>query len=460
MFDTGMRLEQKQTLKLNMQMLQSLEMMTLPLAELKARIEEERSKNPTLDVTEPQDSISLEEYYSKQKTFEGRSENYSDSSAYGSDISDSHNAWLEGAVSEEETLQEHLLKQLGVATSDENIIRIGEIIISSLDSNGFFTKPLNSLIKKSDFGYVDETLELLHTFDPIGIAVDNFRESLIVQAKNLGLRDEELKAFTLMVENELENLKNGKIKETAKNIGTDEEEVEVLYSFLRTLNPYPGAAYASGYEHLIVPDISIKREDGKLVMRLNDYDLPLLSIDSEYQEMVKELSNTKNAEEKEAAKYLKKEIQSATTLIDQVNLRSQTLEKVGKVLLEKQKGFFLFGPQSLKPLTLKMVAEEIGMHETTISRITTNKYIDTDFGIMPLKSLFSAALQSRHDEEGISRNAVKDMVREIIENNTGKPLSDQKISDMLKDKGISCARRTVSKYRKELDIDSSFERKN
>ncbi len=209
MFEAGMRLEQKQTLKLNMQMLQSLEMMTLPLAELRARIEEERSKNPTLDVTEQHDNISLDDYYSKQKSFESRSENYSDSAAYGSDLSDSHNAWLEGAVSEEETLQEHLLKQLGVASSDENIIRVGEIIISSLDRNGFFTKPLSSLIKKSDSVYLDDTLKLLHSFDPSGVAVQDYKESLIVQAENLGLRDEELEAFSLLVENDLEYLNFG-----------------------------------------------------------------------------------------------------------------------------------------------------------------------------------------------------------------------------------------------------------
>ena len=162
-------------------------------------------------------------------------------------------------------------------------------------------------------------------------------------------------------------------------------------------------------------------------------------------------------EEKEASKYLKAEVSSAESLINQLDLRRSTLDKVGRVLLEKQKSFFAFGPRSLKPLTLKEVADEIGVHETTVSRITTSKYIDTDWGLFQLKELFPSGIQNEDTGVTFSKTAVKDMVREIIENNTtGKALSDQKISDMLAQKGISCARRTVNKYRKELDIDSSY----
>ena len=173
--------------------------------------------------------------------------------------------------------------------------------------------------------------------------------------------------------------------------------------------------------------------------------------------MLDEYSDSKNKEEKEASKYLKAEVSSAESLINQLDLRRSTLEKVGRVLLEKQKSFFAFGPRSLKPLTLKEVADEIGVHETTVSRITTSKYIDTDWGLFQLKELFPSGIQNEDTGVTFSKTAVKDMVREIIETNTtGKALSDQKISDMLAQKGISCARRTVNKYRKELDIDSSY----
>ncbi|MCR5732907.1 MAG: RNA polymerase sigma-54 factor, partial [Sphaerochaetaceae bacterium] len=207
-----------------------------------------------------------------------------------------------------------------------------------------------------------------------------------------------------------------------------------------------------------IPDLSIKQEDGKLVLRMNDSTLPVLSIDAEYKKMAEEYTKAKSKDEKEAASYLKTQISSGENLINQLDMRRTTLEKVGRVLLQRQKGFFLFGKESLRPLTLQDVATEIGVHATTVSRITTSKYIDTDFGIIPLKNLFSSAVDNSIGED-YSKTAVKELVRKIIEENTtGKKLSDQKISDMLKDKGISCARRTVSKYRAELGLDSSFER--
>ncbi|NLZ68348.1 MAG: RNA polymerase sigma-54 factor, partial [Spirochaetales bacterium] len=154
---------------------------------------------------------------------------------------------------------------------------------------------------------------------------------------------------------------------------------------------------------------------------------------------------------------LKTQIGQANDLIQQVELRNTTLEKVGVVLLDKQRDYFMYGPQFIHPLILKDVAEIVQVHETTISRITTSKYIDTDFGIIPIKLLFSSAVASDNNEDALSKNAVKDMIKELIEENTsGKALSDQKISDLLQTKGIKLARRTVAKYRKELDIDSSF----
>ena len=461
MLDTSLVLAQRQQLKLNVQMLQSLEMMTLPLSELRAKIEDEAEKNPTLSLSENEsNSMSYEEYASKYQSSDRVKDDYSDSAAYGSDLSDSHQAWLEGAVADEETLEDHLNMQLGCVKCSAEVRHVAEVIISSLDSNGFFTKAPQTLLKESEKPYLEEALNILHSLDPSGIACANSRESLIIQAENLGIKGEERNSFIKLVNNELEKMRAGKYAEVEKDLKIDEEELMALYSFLKTLTPFPGAKFKSGYENYIIPDLSIKKEDGKLVLRVNTSELPILSVDPEYKEMLKECSASKQKDEKEAAKYLKGEIQSAESLINQVNMRNTTLEKTGQVLLAKQKAFFLFGPQSLKPLTLKQVADEIGVHETTISRITSGKYIDTDYGILPLKTLFAAAIQSKGDEEGISRNAVKDMVKEIIESNSGKPLSDQKISDMLKEKGITCARRTVSKYRKELDIDSSFVRGN
>ncbi|MGN0906616.1 MAG: RNA polymerase factor sigma-54 [Bullifex sp.] len=460
MLTSSLSLTQKQQLKINLQMIQSLELMTLPLPELIARIEDEASKNPTLVVEQPDNGkgVSYEEYLDKYSR-KDRTEDYSDSSAYGSDLSDSHQAWLEGAVKEEETLEEHLLAQLGEMKLSEDVRRTAEILISALDSKGFFPGNPEELLSERDRKYLDESLKVLHSMDPSGIGCRNWRQSLVVQAENLGMKGEELRAFTSLVNNYLEKMRAGKTKEVAKALRIEEEDLEALFSFLKTLTPYPGARFSSDYDQLIIPDLSIKQEDGRLVMRMNDSSLPAVTVDEEYRQMLKEYSSSGDKEEKEASKYLKSQVQSADQLISQLEMRRSTLEKVGRVLLEKQKAFFLFGMRSLKPLTLREVAEEIGVHETTVSRITTSKYIDTDWGIFSLKELFPSALANSETGEVVSKTAVKDMVREIIENNTtGKALSDQKISDMLSEKGISCARRTVNKYRKELAIDSSFVR--
>ena len=313
------------------------------------------------------------------------------------------------------------------------------LIISALDESGFLSRPVDEIVDEAHRKYVDEALALVHTFDPVGIAATDFRDSLMIQAGAYGLDDDELKIFHDLVYDELERLKAGRYDEVAKRLSITRDDLDDLYAFLKTL--------------------SIKVEDGRLVTRLNDEAIPLLSLDTGYQQMEKDLSAGGTKQDKEAARYLKKELQSAQELIRQIDMRNSTLEKVAQVLALKQKAFFLFGPGSLKPLTLKDVAVEIGVHEATVSRVTSGKYADTDWGIIPLKSLFSSAVRTTGGQEDMSKEAVKEMVRRIIQDNdTGRPLSDQKISDILKARGVSCARRTVNKYRKELDIDSSLER--
>ena len=460
MLSQGLELSQKQTLRLSTRMLQSLELMMLPVAELRQRIENELLENPTL-VAQDRDpaSVSYEEYSRGQIQRENRKEDYSDSSAYGSDLSDSHNAWLEGTLSEKETLEDHLMWQLGCSECSEGARQTAALIISALDESGFLSRPVDEIVDEAHREYVDEALALVHTFDPVGIAAADFRDSLMIQARAYGLDDDELKIFHDLVYDELERLKAGRYDEVAKRLSITRDDLDDLYAFLKTLTPYPASAFGSSQERYIVPDVSIKVEDGRLVTRLNDEAIPLLSLDTGYQQMEKDLSAGGTKQDKEAARYLKKELQSAQELIRQIDMRNSTLEKVAQVLALKQKAFFLFGPGSLKPLTLKDVAVEIGVHEATVSRVTSGKYADTDWGIIPLKSLFSSAVRTTGGQEDMSKEAVKEMVRRIIQDNdTGRPLSDQKISDILKARGVSCARRTVNKYRKELDIDSSLER--
>lgn len=458
MLSQGLDLSQKQTLRLNAQLIQSFELMALPLDELQAKIDDALLSNPTLQATGGNAPASWEERTEGQRRAEERKDDYSDSSAYGSDLSDSHQAWLEGAIATRETLQDHLLWQLGCTSCPPDTAKAAEAIISSLGPDGFLTRPLEEVVPRSLQPYTQEALDLIHGFDPVGIAVPSWRESLIVQAQALGLEGKDLETFKSLCMDHLEEMKAGKTAQVAKALKTDSEDLDDLWDVLKSLNPFPASSWSSGEERYIVPDVSIKVEDGHLVVRLNDSTLPTLSLDAGYQEMASTLSKGTRKDEKEAARYLKKQLGDGESLIRQLELRRNTLERVSSVLAVRQKAFFLFGPGNLKPLTLHDVAVELDLSDATVSRITSAKHVDTDWGIIPMKSLFSSALKTSDGTGEVSKEAVKEMVRRIIEEAPGTKLSDQKISDMLGQRGVSCARRTVAKYRKELGMDSSYHR--
>ncbi len=451
-------------------MLQSFELMTLPLTELQQRVKNEIESNPALEIPSSWE-ISYERFaqQKQQKESSGIDDSYSDSSAYGSDrpgydseASDRRQKFMENALSSEETLQEHLLSQLGCEPLNEEEYVVGELLITNLDANGFFTEELKDLIPVHFQEHLPKLLSIIRQFDPTGGVggVKDWRESLILQAEAKGgMRGEELSRFSDLVMDNLELMRaNKQPPQVAKNLGLDLEELEDLWTFLKTLTPFPGQGFSSGPEQYVIPDVSIKQEEGgELVLRMNDSSLPDLRINTEFEQLAQEVGGAAD-EAKKAQQYINQQIKSANELIFQIQVRNQTLYKVSQVLLREQKEFFLFGPpQYLKPLTQKSVAQEIGgVHETTVSRISTAKWIDTDWGgIIPIKKLFSSSVGADGAEH--SKQAVKEIIRQILESHEGKKaLSDQKISDLLKVRGISVARRTVAKYRNELNIDPSF----
>ena len=452
----SLSLAQKQQLKLSPQLLQSFELMALPLAELQQKIASEIESNPALEIPTTREA-SFEVYAQKNQDKQSYSEDYSDSASYGSDrggydseASDRRQSFMENALSDEETLQEHLLSQLGCEALTEQEYEVGMILITNLDANGFHVQDPLDLLKKDQKALLEPMLALLHRFDPPGIGVNDWRESLILQARTKGMEGDELQAFSLLVQDNLELMRANKQAQVAKNLSIELEELDGLYTFLKTLTPYPGQGFSSGPELYVIPDISIRKEEGELLLRMNSSSLPDLMINSEFEafSLEKEIP-------KETQAYVQDQLKRASSLMFQVQLRNQTLYKVGQVLAEKQKAFFLSGPEFIQPLTQKSVADQIGVHETTVSRISTAKWIDTDWGIIPIKRLFSSAVGD--EGEQVSKSAAKEIIRQILEEYQGKKaLSDQKISDLLKERGISVARRTVAKYRNELNIDPSF----
>ncbi len=461
-FSPHLSLSQKQQLKLSPQLLQSFELMALPLAELQQKIKSEIESNPALELPSSWD-FSYERFaqQSQQKESSKVDDTYSDSSSYGSDYgggydyeaSDRQQKFMENALSEEETLQEHLLSQLGCESLSEEEYTVGQILITNIDANGFFLEDPHEILTSQQAAHLQKLLKILHQFEPAGVAVKDWRESLILQATLKGLKDEDMVHFKALVNDNLELMRAGKQSQVAKNLGIDEMELDALYSFLKTLTPFPGQGFASGPQQYVIPDLSIKAEDGELVLSMNNSSLPDLRVSADFEALAQDLGNTDEA--KKAQQYIQNQLKSANSLIFQIQVRNQTLYRLAQVLLVQQHDFFLFGPQYIKPLTQKEVAAQIGVHETTVSRISTAKWIDTDWGIISVKKLFSNAVGDEGAE--LSKQAAKETIRQILEEHQGqKALSDQKISDILKERGISVARRTVAKYRNELNIDPSF----
>lgn len=461
-FSPHLSLSQKQQLKLSPQLLQSFELMALPLAELQQKIKSEIESNPALELPSSWD-FSYERFaqQSQQKESSKVDDTYSDSSSYGSDYgggydyeaSDRQQKFMENALSEEETLQEHLLSQLGCESLSEEEYTVGQILITNIDANGFFLEDPHDILTSQQAAHLQKLLKILHQFEPAGVAVKDWRESLILQATLKGLKDEDLVHFKALVNDNLELMRAGKQSQVAKNLGIDVMELDALYSFLKTLTPFPGQGFASGPQQYVIPDLSIKAEDGELVLSMNNSSLPDLRVSADFEALAQDLGNTDEA--KKAQQYIQNQLKSANSLIFQIQVRNQTLYRLAQVLLVQQRDFFLFGPQYIKPLTQKEVAAQIGVHETTVSRISTAKWIDTDWGIISVKKLFSNAVGDEGAE--LSKQAAKETIRQILEEHQGqKALSDQKISDILKERGISVARRTVAKYRNELNIDPSF----
>ena len=294
MISQGLDLSLKQELKINAQLLQTMENLSLSTEELREKIKKEAETNPALIVHDR--AASFDDLATAYRNRTDRRESYGDDAPVFQDDKEATN-WMEGMVSEGETLQHHLLTELGLMNLDENVERTAETLITALDRNGFFSIDPDLLVKDSDKQYVDEAVKAIQSMEPEGVGVRNWRESLKLQAKGRGMKGKEMKIFSLLVDNELENMKAGKTELAAKNLGTDKEEAEALFAFLKTLTPFPGRKYGSEYEEYVVPELSIKKNDeGKLELKLNKNAMPLVEIDPEYSEMAKEYNDDKSPE--------------------------------------------------------------------------------------------------------------------------------------------------------------------
>lgn len=453
-------LVQEQRLKMNPQLFQSIQLMALPLQELKFRIQEELEANPALEVVEDRSTVSIEaeppkknEQNEEYDYFEDSSDPGYTASGYDDAAGDAKRKFMEGALSRPESLREHLIWQLRVQPITEEEFTVGELLIRNLDDNGFFHESLDLLLTTEQKIVAQRIIPVIQTFEPVGTCVSDYRESLIVQANLNPLTP----AGTVTILTQyLDLLERSKYAEIARKMKSDEESVQKCLEFIKNLEPFPGREFSAEKPTYVIPDLMVKMKEGQFVIIMNDEEIPVLGINTFFRDM----QGDPVKRQKEVRQFVSASVKNARWFIHSIHQRNQTLLKTARAIVEFQREFFIRGPKYLKPLTLKDIAGEVGVHEATVSRITTGKYVQTEWGIFELKYFFSNSISgSGSTGSRFSKEGVKQTIKEILEaEKQEKHLSDQRITELLAKRGINIARRTVAKYRKELDISSSYDR--
>lgn len=463
----GQYLVQKQTQKLVMttDLRQSIELLPLSTAELAEKIQSELVENPLLEEVYNPEKAKTPELYSVAdiKTFEKdkftKSTDISFHDIYSmegpqyfdNEASDRNQKMIESSPLRDK-LSDHLASQLRLLNLTEEELYIGEVLISLINENGFIEVALDEVAKEMnlDLKKMRKVRACIQELDPLGIGASGIHETLLIQARILKPNDSLLYE---LIKNYFKDLEKLDYKKISKAMKISEEKVEQLTKIIKKLEPYPASAFMPKKADYIIPDVVVKETDGEFSIHINDEWIPKIAINKEYKNV---LTKSCSSSDKE---FITTRMNSAQWLIRSINQRRQTLQKVISSIVDFQIDFFRYGINSIKPLTLKDIADKLNMHESTISRITTNKYVQTSWGILELKWFFSTGLKSA---EGGRESAKKihDMIRTLVkEEDEENPLSDQDIVEIMEKKGIEIARRTVAKYRKILKILPSNRRK-
>jgi len=428
-------------------MVQSIHLLTLPLQELTEQINQELQENPALELLTGSSEISLDFMESHIDNM-AEKENSLNEGEYSDDIFGfntddiDHNAIIEQTIATEESLQEHLLSQLGLLPLNEQERKIAERIIQNIDENGFHILPPSELCNDCDPETLNRLLYLLQRLDPPGTCTSDFRESLIVQTE---ISPSAPPKTIDVIKDHFEDLRLRDRSSIKKALGLDDRQIDRIVEFIRTLEPFPGRSFSKARPRYIVPDIAMWLEDGEIKVRLNDDFVPKLGINRLYSELASQPAKG------EAEKFAREKVENARFFINSIKKRNETLLKTAYAIAETQRDFFVAGPKALKPLTLKEIAEKIGVHEATVSRVANGKYVQTDWGTFEMRHFFTNAI-NQEKGKNISKEAVKAEISQIIQEleAKGEKISDRIISEILARRGMKIARRTVAKYRGEL----------
>ncbi len=452
-------LQQKQQQKLSPLQIQTIKLLELPTLELEQKIRKEIEENPVLDeITEsgdPEDdspkNVSLSEYPADDPTPSYKL--YVNNQ--GKDLKPQYNTF-----SVKESFQENLVVQLGYRKMDERSHAIAVFIIGSLDDDGYLRRDLESLSYdillrlniETDEQEVEKILKVIQEFEPAGVGARDLQECLLLQIHPKNIAQE--RARTILSEYFQEFTKKHYSKIISKMGITQDELKEAIDEIIR-LNPRPGGQIDDSYDEQtqqIIPDFLLEEKDGELIMSMPKFSVPELKVNRRYAELLmNSSSNTKAG--REAASFVKQKLDSAKWFIEALKQRQNTLQNTMNAIIDFQREYFMDGDETkLKPMVLKNIAEKTGLDISTISRVVNCKYIQTHFGIYPLKYFFSEGLMTEGGEEVSTREIKKILVESVDAEDKNKPLTDEELVEVLQQKGYKVARRTVAKYREQLNI--------
>jgi RNA polymerase sigma-54 factor len=477
-------LQQKLLQKLSPQQIQFIKLLQVPTLSLDSRIKEELEENPALEdlsltnLSEPEelypdrdpDDINVNDDEERSETDEFNIEDYlqedniNDYSSKYDQNGDDDDDHKEIPMAVQTSFFDNLQLQLDLLPLSDKDFRIGKQIIGSLDDDGYLRRPIMSLTDDLAFSQnvmasdeeVEDMLKVIQSFDPSGVGARNLQECLLIQLRKKDQGDGIVKKAMLIVEEYLDEFTRKHYDKLEKSLNMTSDELRCVINEILKLNPKPGDSNEVNTKEMqVIPDFHIINNDGILFLTLNSKNAPELRVSRSYQEMFEhyDKASQKDKKLKEAVQFVKQKLDSAKWFIDAIKQRQQTLLKTMNAIMQYQYDFFLTGnDKNLRPMILKDIADKISMDISTVSRVANSKYVQTEFGTFLLKSFFSEAIQTDNGEE-VSNKEVKKILEEHIgEEDKQHPLADEKLTEILKDAGYNIARRTVAKYREQLNI--------
>lgn len=462
--ELGQRPELRQRVTLSPQVYQGLNILAMPITDLQVLVEAEMLENPVLELEEFEPEAGDEsveeraESAEEERAWEDWLDLYDELDSAERTAPRDPNAEdvnTEEFVSGVQTFDDYLLSQLGMMSLDDDVDRAARAIVGSLDDDGFFVGNFVEVAAIADTtpDCAEEGLRVVQQLDPPGVGARSLQEALKIQADYLGLEEPILER---VIDEHLDDVAANRLRKVSRALRVDEAEVRRVVEILRSLNPRPAGSFSPGpAPSYVVPDVTLRRFDDEWLIIPNNDAMPTLRVSPRYRSMLRSGSSA----DSETKRYLKDKIRSAESFIKNVDRRKDTVSRITRIILEVQGEFFEDGKGPLRPLRLEDVATEIGVHLSTVSRGVTGKYMATPYGLFELKYFFSGGYRTSTGFD-VASTTVKQRLKELVrDEDAGRPLSDQRIAEVLSEDGISVARRTVAKYREELGIEPSWARK-